>query len=98
MVSQIIIAGGGIGGLTLAVALRRRGVHVTCLERMPDLEQGGAGLALSANAMRELARLGLESAAVAAGKGISRGAILDGRGGLPGAEVDVQSLARQIGV
>ena len=62
MVSKIIIAGGGIGGLTLAVALRRRGVHVTCLERMPDLEQGGAGLALSSNATRELVRLGLESA------------------------------------
>ena len=62
MVSKIIIAGGGIGGLTLAVALRRRGVRVTCLERMPDLEQGEAGLALSSNAMRELGRLGLERA------------------------------------
>ena len=97
MVSKIIIAGGGIGGLTLAVALRRRGVHVTCLERMPDLERVGAGLALSSNAMRELARLGLESAVVAAGKVINRAAILDARGHLLGAEMDFARLQRELG-
>jgi 2-polyprenyl-6-methoxyphenol hydroxylase-like FAD-dependent oxidoreductase len=98
MVLKIIIVGGGIGGLTLAVALRQRGVHVTCLERMPDLEQGGAGLALSSNAMRELAQLGLESAVVAAGKVINRTALLDARGNLLGAEMNLARLQAEIGV
>jgi 2-polyprenyl-6-methoxyphenol hydroxylase-like FAD-dependent oxidoreductase len=98
MVSNIIIAGGGIGGLTLAVALRPRGLHVTCLERNPDLEQGGAGLALSSNAIRELARLGLESAVIAAGKVITRAAILDSRGHPLGAEMDFSRLHRELGV
>jgi len=97
MVSNIIIAGGGIGGLTLAVALRPRGIRVTCLERNPDLEQGGAGLALSSNAMRELARLGLESAVIAAGKVINRAAILDSRGNPLGGEMDLARLHRELG-
>jgi len=97
MVSNILIAGGGIGGLTLAVALRRQGLHVTCLERMLDLEQGGAGLALSSNAIRELARLGLESAVIAAGKVITCAAILDARGNPLGAEMDFARLHRELG-
>lgn len=36
MISDVGIAGAGIGGLTLAIALRRRGVRVICLERASE--------------------------------------------------------------
>jgi salicylate hydroxylase len=55
----VVIAGGGIGGLTLALALARRGIPVEVLERAPALAEIGAGLQLSPNACRVLDRLGL---------------------------------------
>ena len=54
----IIIAGAGIGGLTLAIALARRGILSIVIERAPKLEEIGAGLQLSPNASRVLDRLG----------------------------------------
>ncbi|KAA6223372.1 FAD-binding protein [Streptomyces albofaciens JCM 4342] len=49
-----IVIGGGIGGLTAAVALHRQGWEVTVLERAAALEPVGAGIALAANAQRAL--------------------------------------------
>ena len=56
---RIAIIGGGIGGLTLALALRQRGLAATVYEQAAELAEIGAAVALSANATRELARLGL---------------------------------------
>ena len=55
---RIAIVGAGIGGLTLAIALRRRGIDATVYEQAPKLAEIGAAVALSANATRELERLG----------------------------------------
>ena len=52
------IVGGGIGGLTLALALRRRGLTADVYEQAAELREIGAAVALSANATRELDRLG----------------------------------------
>ncbi|GAB7035070.1 FAD-dependent monooxygenase [Streptomyces sp. NPDC021749] len=49
-----LVIGGGIGGLTAAVALERRGWSVTVLERAASLEPVGAGIALAPNALRAL--------------------------------------------
>jgi salicylate hydroxylase len=55
----IIVAGAGIGGLTAALALARRGFTVIVLERRTVLDEAGAGIQLSPNASRVLTGLGL---------------------------------------
>lgn len=55
----VTIVGGGVAGLTAAIALRLRGADVTVLERAPAIAEVGAGLQLSPNAMRVLDALGL---------------------------------------
>jgi salicylate hydroxylase len=55
---RIGIVGGGIGGLTLALALRQRGLAADVYEQASELREIGAAVALSANATRELERLG----------------------------------------
>lgn len=54
------IVGGGIGGLTAALALLRRGFDVTVFEQASVLQEVGAGLQISPNGVRVLAALGLE--------------------------------------
>ncbi|HEY2381564.1 MAG TPA: FAD-dependent monooxygenase [Terriglobia bacterium] len=56
---RIIVVGGGIGGLTTAIALRRVGIDVDVYERAPELGEVGAGIALAVNALRALSVLGL---------------------------------------
>ncbi|UUS34291.1 MULTISPECIES: FAD-dependent monooxygenase [Streptomyces] len=58
-VRHAVVAGGGIGGLTAAVALSRRGWHVTVCERAPALRGIGAGIVLAPNALRALDSIGL---------------------------------------
>ncbi|MFU8817584.1 MAG: FAD-dependent oxidoreductase, partial [Pseudomonadales bacterium] len=56
------IAGGGIGGLTLALACQHLGVRdVTVYERSAEPESVGAGVQLSPNASRVLCALGLRA-------------------------------------
>ncbi|MEQ9315681.1 MAG: FAD-dependent monooxygenase, partial [Henriciella sp.] len=57
-----IIVGGGIGGLTAALALARAGWTCHVLEAAPEIGEVGAGLQLSPNAMKVLRALGLEGA------------------------------------
>ena len=59
---RVIVIGGGIGGLTTALALVRRGVEVELFEQRPGLRELGAGIGLSPNATNILHRLGLEEA------------------------------------
>ncbi|MGW3099258.1 FAD-dependent monooxygenase [Streptomyces sp. NPDC001102] len=56
---RAVVIGGGIGGLTAAAALHRRGVQVTVLERARSLEPVGAALSLAPNALRALDVIGL---------------------------------------
>jgi salicylate hydroxylase len=55
----VAIVGAGIGGLTAALALSRRGRPTVVLERRTALDESGAGLQLSPNASRVLLDLGL---------------------------------------
>ncbi|MDQ6422255.1 FAD-dependent monooxygenase [Paenibacillus sp. LHD-117] len=51
---KAIIIGGGIGGLSCAIALRKVGWEVTVFEQNESLTENGAGIVLAANAMRAL--------------------------------------------
>lgn len=55
----IVIAGAGLGGLTAALALIRRGRRVTVLEQAAELGEVGAGVQIGANGMCVLDHLGL---------------------------------------
>lgn len=57
----IVIAGGGIGGLTAALALQRQGHEIVLLERATEISEVGAGLQLSPNACSVLQKLDLLS-------------------------------------
>ena len=57
-----VVVGGGIGGLTAAVALRRAGWRVTVLERAARFGEIGAGITLSSNGLRCLDAIGLGEA------------------------------------
>jgi 2-polyprenyl-6-methoxyphenol hydroxylase-like FAD-dependent oxidoreductase len=59
MEPKIAIIGGGIGGLTAAVALARRGLAAEVYEQAPVLEEIGAGVGLWSNALAALESIGL---------------------------------------
>jgi 2-polyprenyl-6-methoxyphenol hydroxylase-like FAD-dependent oxidoreductase len=56
---DIAIIGGGIGGLTLALALHQRGISCRVYEGAPEVKELGVGITLLPHAMRELTALGL---------------------------------------
>lgn len=59
---KILIAGAGIGGLTLALALHQRGIHCTVYESVAELRPLGVGINLLPHAVKELTALGLQQA------------------------------------
>lgn len=69
---KAIVIGGGIGGLTAAIALRRVGVEAVVFERAAEMREIGAGVSIWTNAVKALAKIGLADAVRAGGReGIS---------------------------
>ncbi len=56
---RVAVAGAGVGGLTLALAVAARGGEAVVCERAPRLEAAGAGVQLGPNAVKVLDALGL---------------------------------------
>ncbi|MEW6639677.1 MAG: flavin-dependent oxidoreductase [Pseudomonadota bacterium] len=57
----VLIAGGGIGGLTLALSLHQIGIEARIFESVPELRPLGVGINVLPHAVRELTELGLAS-------------------------------------
>ncbi len=56
---KVAVVGAGIGGLSAAAALRRRGIDVEVFEQAPALGEVGAGVAIATNGWRLLEHLGV---------------------------------------
>lgn len=59
MTKQIVIAGGGIGGLSLALSLQQIGITPVVFESVSKLQPLGVGINLQPNAVRELMEMGI---------------------------------------
>ena len=57
--ARVLIAGGGIGGLSLALTLQQIGVPFTVFESVRELAPLGVGINIQPNAVRELHDLGI---------------------------------------
>ena len=56
---RVVIVGGGIGGLTLALMLQARGIGCDIYEASPKIRELGVGINVLPHAIAELAELGL---------------------------------------
>jgi 2-polyprenyl-6-methoxyphenol hydroxylase-like FAD-dependent oxidoreductase len=61
-VADVLIVGGGVGGLALALSLHQAGISARVYEQAPDILPLGVGINLLPHAMRELGELGLMNA------------------------------------
>ncbi|GAA3722879.1 2-polyprenyl-6-methoxyphenol hydroxylase-like FAD-dependent oxidoreductase [Spinactinospora alkalitolerans] len=91
-----VVIGGGIGGLSAGVALRRKGWAVTVCERAPALDPAGAGIGMAPNALRALDVLGIGDDVRALGASRYEGAVRrkDGRSLL---RVSASDMRRRFG-
>lgn len=95
-VGRVLIVGGGIGGLSLATALQRRGCAAELVERSPAWPALGAGIALHANGVRMLRGLGLGEAIDQASAVLRRWSFHDEHGATL-CETDLEALWGEVG-
>ncbi len=74
---KIVIIGGGIGGLTTALALQKSNLDVTIYESAPEIKPVGAGIIMANNAMQVFDKLGIRQKIEQAGHKISTIKITD---------------------
>lgn len=77
---NVLIAGAGIGGFTLAAALQREGISARIVERVAELKSVGAGITVQINAMRALAQYGFAEKMVSAGAQLQETVLCDWKG------------------
>jgi len=102
---SVLVIGGGIGGLSAAIASRQQGFEVTVLERYPDLHSSvfGVGIIQPANALRALDAIGCAQACIEVGYPAKQwGRMLDPQGNhlrdMPGIKIEGSSLPPLNGV
>ncbi len=71
------IIGGGMGGLTTAIALQQAGIDYEIFEAAPELKPVGAGIVMASNAMQVFQRLGIEKKIMEAGLEINSAFVVD---------------------
>ncbi len=94
-VERVLIVGGGLAGLSLAIALRRRGIGCEIVERAVEWPTEG-NVYLPANGFRALRSLGLEGTVTQEASVIERQRFLDHRGRLL-MDVDLEGVWDGVG-
>jgi 2-polyprenyl-6-methoxyphenol hydroxylase-like FAD-dependent oxidoreductase len=94
---KAIIIGGGIGGVTAAIALQQAGFDVTIFEQAEELREVGSGLPLWTNALRALYKLGLTDIVETIGESVTGGSISTWQGDIL-AELRAEDLLKKLGV
>lgn len=96
-VPRIAIVGGGIAGLTTAIALRKLGMKPVVFESAPEIKALGAGLVLATNAIKALERIGIADKVMEAGQPLGTFSILD-QEGRPIRVADSRIMSERYGV
>jgi 2-polyprenyl-6-methoxyphenol hydroxylase-like FAD-dependent oxidoreductase len=86
---DVVVVGGGIGGLFAANALIAHGLNVSVYEQAPALGEVGAGVFLTPNSVRQLQRLGFGPAVEKSGARVGPGSHYFRHDGTPIAPVQV---------
>src|SRR6187402_3223464 len=89
---NVVIVGGGIGGLFAANALISQGLSVSVYEQAPALGEIGAGVYVTPNAVRHLQRVGLGEATAKYGALVGKSSHYYRHDGQPIAPVQVTDL------
>jgi salicylate hydroxylase len=95
--TDVVVVGGGIGGLGTALALTRAGVRVRVLEQAPRFGEVGAGLQIAPNATRVLRSWGVLEQVVAQGVLPERLVMRDAVDGRELTHLDLADTARRYG-
>lgn len=94
--TTITILGGGIAGLTTAIALQKINLNPTVFEASPELKPVGAGLGLGINAMMALDALGIRDQITARGRMLPAFSLYD-QAGRKILRTDSAALSRKYG-
>lgn len=97
MTESVLIAGGGIGGLSAALALAQAGVHCQVFERSDTFAEFGAGIQLGPNVMRVLQAWGLDSGLAQVVAYPARLQVMDAMSGEQLAQLALDGFARRYG-
>jgi 2-polyprenyl-6-methoxyphenol hydroxylase-like FAD-dependent oxidoreductase len=80
LVKRAVIVGGGIGGLTTAIALQQRGIEAHVYEAAPEIHAVGAGIWVAPNALTVFRRLGFLDKVLSGGFSVKSSCISDTTG------------------
>jgi 2-polyprenyl-6-methoxyphenol hydroxylase-like FAD-dependent oxidoreductase len=96
-VRRILICGGGIAGLSAAIALRRKGYEAQVFERAQDTHTRGAGFIIWPNGLGSLDKMGLLERVLALGKPVATGGYYTSKGALL-SEFSYDKLHQRLGL
>ena len=93
--AKFVVAGGGIGGLSAALGLARKGCEVTVLEQADAFGEIGAGIQIGPNAFHAMDYLGVGEAGRAVAVYIDKLVMMDGKSGEEIAHIPIDDPFRK---